>query len=159
MRSRLLFLLVIVIVFTVAFSIPKAPARALKTLQQAATTCKDDKLVKMVGTDLQANFGALKDINKADSDALVVAINAQRDLRQKYEDLDLPQESACIDLLYYVIVTESSTSDLLVLLLEAKQNLVKDKDAYQKDLDKQLARFQKNLNDLAVTVGVATPTP
>ncbi|SRR5258708_4789007 len=159
MRSRIIIVFVVVALFTAIFAIPKSSVSANNEFLQAASTCKDSKLITTVGTDLQANFGAMKDIDKADADKLVALISAQRDLRQKYEDMDLPTDQACSDLLYYVVVTEASTSDLLVMLLEAKQNLVKDKDSFVKDLDKQSKRFQKNLNDLAVTVGVATPTP
>jgi hypothetical protein len=158
MRSRIIMVVLLTALFAAVFAIPKTSVHATSFLQ-AASTCKDTKLVGTVGTDLQTNFGAMKDIDKADSAKLVDLISAQRTLRQKYEDMDVPTEQACSDLLYYVVVTESSVSDLLVMLLEAKQNLVKDPTAFTADLDKQSKRFSKNLNDLAITVGLATPTP
>lgn len=147
MRNKIFTLILVAVLFVAIL-----PLRVANAAPLSQTKCADPALLKEIGTDLTTTGKALQEIPKTGAAGIYAIMVDVLNVRQKYEDKDLPEDRNCVVLIIQTIIVYATIEDYAVVELADKLGLDKEMVAKNRDfMNKRLEKVLKGLTDLIPT--------
>ncbi len=134
-------LLALPVLSTSAASQPPQLPAPLQLATQAQLICKDEELVKQVIEDVNSSLDDLSQVAKTGAGGVFRIMLNLAVTRQKYEDMDLPNDAACTYMIFDTITLLSNISD--EALIEMADKLGFDPSGIAKARTAQKSRVSK----------------
>jgi hypothetical protein len=134
-------LLALPVLSTSAAPRPPQSAPVLQQATQEPIICTDDKLVNQIVNDVNSALDDLAQVAKTGAGGVFKIMANLADTRQKYEDMELPQDQACTFMIFDTITLISNISDQA--LIEMADKLGFDPAGIAKARATQKARTSK----------------